>query len=129
MEDVATLRTAIGASCETSASLSATRDGRFVAYAADKAVVVASLDDPDGSSVDRCWQILSGHAEAVTCVAFSECGTELVTAQKGPFTARVGVSSCEALAGSTKPTKPMKTQLLAFARFVHAACDEATERA
>ena len=85
MEDVATLRTVIGASCETSASLSATRDGRFVAYAADKAVVVASLDDPDGSLVDCRRQILSGHAEAVTCVAFSECGTELVTAQKGPF--------------------------------------------
>ena len=85
MEDVATLRTVIGASCETSASLSATRDGRFVAYAADKAAVVASLDDPDGSSVDRRRQILSGHAEAVTCVAFSECGTELITAQKGPF--------------------------------------------
>ena len=85
MEDVATLRTVIGASCETSASLSATRDGRFVAYAADKAVVVASLDDPDGSLVDCRRQILSGHAEAVTRVAFSECGTELVTAQKGPF--------------------------------------------
>ena len=85
MEDVATLRTVIGASCETSASLSATRDGRFVAYAADKAAVVASLDDPDGSSVDRRRQILSGHAEAVTCVAFSVCGTELITAQKGPF--------------------------------------------
>ena len=56
-----------------------------MAYAADKAVVVASLDDPDGSLVDCRRQILSGHAEAVTCVAFSECGTELVTAQKGPF--------------------------------------------
>ena len=74
-----TLRSVIGASCETGASLSATRDG-LVAYAADKATVIRSLDDPESPG-----QILLDHAEAVSCVAFSADGETLATAQKGAF--------------------------------------------
>ena len=73
------LRAVIGASCETRASLSATRGG-VVAHAADRAVVVRYLNDPESEP-----QVLLDHAEAVSCVAFSADGDALATAQKGAF--------------------------------------------
>ena len=109
-----TLRAVIGASCETSASIAATRDG-LVAYAADKAVVVASLDDgKPGDVLEKTvrQQILLGHAEAVSCVRFSEDGDYLATAQRGAFPSvfvwRRGGEKVETGSGSGNETKKKK---------------------
>jgi WD40 repeat protein len=130
LDPVLTLRAVIGASCETSASIAATRDGT-VAYAADKAVVVVSLDDGNpGDVLEKTFrqQILLGHAEAVSCVRFSEDGEIMATAQRGAFPSvflwRRGGENVETGSGSGNETKKKKKPFALLASF-RASCASA----